>query len=81
MLKNLNDGVSHKIPLIIYPSSGEEYSPDNKWTGKEKCRNLGDYVDEWLDLGVKYIGGCCRTDANDVLSIKKAVEKWLANHK
>lgn len=81
LLKNVNQGVIHSIPLIVYPNSGEEYSPDDGWSGKDKCVNLMEFVNDWLNLGVKYIGGCCRTDANDVLSIKKAVKKWILEHK
>lgn len=80
LLKPVNVGVSQKIPLIIYPSSGEEYSKDKEWTGKEECTDLRDYVDDWLNLGVKYIGGCCRIDAKDIFSIKEAVTKWLLKH-
>lgn len=82
LLKSVNDKVSQKIPFVVYSNSGEEYSSDNKeWLGKEECKNLGDYVDDWLNLGVKYIGSCCRTDANDTTNIRQAVKKWLLKNK
>jgi len=40
-------------------------------------RNLSEFVEEWLNLGVRFVGGCCRTDATDVANIKKAVKKWM----
>jgi homocysteine S-methyltransferase len=34
---------------------------------------LEDYVDEWVKLGAGFIGGCCRTGADDIEKIKNKV--------
>ena len=81
LLKSVKDEVSQNIPLVVYSNSGEEFSADKEWIGKEKCKNLGDYVENWLNLGVKYIGSCCRTDAKDTVNIRRAVKKWLLENK
>ena len=53
--------------------SGETYSVESGWQGKN-CAPLEDYVEEWVKLGAKYIGGCCRSDAKDIKRIKEKVE-------
>lgn len=63
-----------RIPLIVYPNSGEVYDVAAGWTGKEDCVPLENYVSEWVALGAQYIGGCCRTYARDIKRIKSKVE-------
>lgn len=41
--------------------------------GKATCIPLADFVDKWIKLGVKIIGGCCRTYAEDIAQIKEKV--------
>lgn len=45
-----------------------------RWTGKEDCIPLEDYVPEWIALGTKIVGGCCRTYARDISRIKNAIK-------
>jgi homocysteine S-methyltransferase len=40
---------------------------------------LESYIPEWLELGAKFIGGCCRTYAHDIKRIKEAVEEFQKN--
>lgn len=61
-----------KIPLIVYPNSGEIWSADS-WTGQDDCIPLETYVPQWIDLGARFVGGCCRTNARDIKRIKKTV--------
>lgn len=49
------------------------------WTG-QGSEPLDTFVEDWLNLGVRYIGGCCRTYAKDVTQIKKKVLEWQKNH-
>lgn len=65
---------SAKIPLVVYPNSGEVYDVQSGWSGQESCIPLEDYVEEWIQLGAKYIGGCCRTNARDIQRIKNKVD-------
>ncbi|KFB41458.1 AGAP008537-PA-like protein [Anopheles sinensis] len=62
-----------RIPLIVYPNSGEVYTVEEGWQGKEDCVPLEHYVPQWIDLGARFIGGCCRTYARDIKRIKQAV--------
>lgn len=47
-----------------------------RWINRHRCEPVETGVPIWLDLGVKYIGGCCRTYAIDVTRIRRAVELW-----
>lgn len=46
-----------------------------RWLGKDKCNPLHSYVQTWVELGVKYVGGCCRTYAEDIKDIKNELTK------
>ncbi|KAJ9577783.1 hypothetical protein L9F63_005639, partial [Diploptera punctata] len=76
LICDINSNRLEKIPLIVYPNKGETYDVEKGWIGAENCKPLESYIPEWLDLGVVYIGGCCRTQASDIEKIKAAVEKW-----
>ncbi|KAK9510451.1 hypothetical protein O3M35_005238 [Rhynocoris fuscipes] len=66
-----------EIPLIAYPNSGEHYDlNEGRWIDHSTRLPLTSYTKEWLDLGVKYIGGCCRTNDIDVKQFSKEIEKW-----
>ncbi|XP_031631720.1 uncharacterized protein LOC116345989 [Contarinia nasturtii] len=57
-------------PLLVYPNSGEKYDPVTKtWLSKTNTQSLVDYIDEWIALGAKMIGGCCRTGPQDIAQI------------
>ncbi|XP_034937130.1 homocysteine S-methyltransferase YbgG-like [Chelonus insularis] len=79
-LSKINPNKSEKLPLVVYPNSGEVYSPDQGWKdGKhfdvEKC------IHEWLGLGVQYIGGCCRTSDEEIAKIRSQVDSWKSQEK
>jgi len=81
---NLFDGINRNkdkaIPLVVYPNSGEKYVVEQEgWIG-QGSKPLDTFVEDWLNLGVRYIGSCCRTYAKDVTQIKKKVIEWQKNH-
>lgn len=77
LLKAIN-GNSKKefIPLVVYPNSGDKYTVESGWIKREGGYSLHQFVHEWLDLGVRYIGGCCRTYAEDIKKIQTEVKTW-----
>lgn len=74
LFTSLNGNREEKLPLIVYPNSGEIYDVKTGWTGTEDCAPLENYVEEWVALGAKFIGGCCRTNARDIERIKAKVD-------
>lgn len=65
-------------PLFKVPKNNRtQFS--SRWINRDKCEPVETYVDKWLDLGVTWIGGCCRTYAADVHRIRREVEKWKQN--
>lgn len=52
-----------------------------RWIDRDKCEPVATYVQKWLDLGISWVGGCCRTYAADVGRIGIEVEKWLNDQK
>ncbi|CAH2066711.1 unnamed protein product, partial [Iphiclides podalirius] len=77
LLKGINDDRPQSpIPLIVYPNSGEKYNPQIGWIDRDKCEAVEVFIQEWLDLGVRYVGGCCRTYAADVSRIRNQVHCW-----
>lgn len=54
--------------------TGETYSVESGWQGGSSCTAIEDAVEEWIGLGVKFIGGCCRTNADHIRNIKHRVD-------
>jgi len=82
LFKSLNGNLTNekRLPLVAYPNSGEVYDVQNGWTGREDCIPLENYVSEWIALGVKIVGGCCRTYARDITRIKNTVKNICCGH-
>lgn len=56
-----------------FVTAGEMFDMESGWQGKDGCIPLENYVEEWIKLGVKFIGGCCRTTADDIKNIKAKI--------
>lgn len=66
-----------EVPTIVYPNNGEKYDVSRgRWLSKEKVKNIEDYIPEWLDLGITFIGGCCRTKSEDIYNMSKKIKGW-----
>lgn len=57
--------------------TGETYSVEGGWQGGSSCTAIEDAVEEWIGLGVKFIGGCCRTNADHISKIKQKVASHM----
>jgi homocysteine S-methyltransferase len=78
LLKTISQQEIHQfIPMVAYPNSGEKYSSTTfTWTIDNDVHPPEEFIKEWLDLGVRYVGGCCRTNANYIKRISSEVKKW-----
>ncbi|XP_017858179.1 PREDICTED: homocysteine S-methyltransferase [Drosophila arizonae] len=71
LLAKLPHGVT--VPLVVYSNRGEIYDSDRgEWTGNGL--NVASFVPEWLRLGVRIIGGCCRVYPDDIYEIRQTIE-------
>lgn len=67
-------------PLLVYPNSGEQYDPISKtWLCRLNKQTLADHIDEWLEIGAKMIGGCCRTGPQDIVKIAEKLNQHRSN--
>ncbi|XP_046675706.1 homocysteine S-methyltransferase YbgG-like [Homalodisca vitripennis] len=65
------------IPLFVKPNTTEIFNTTTKeWEPADSGRSLQEYCRDWLELGVKYIGGCCRTTVDDVSSFREEIRKF-----
>ncbi|XP_015177478.1 PREDICTED: homocysteine S-methyltransferase 1-like [Polistes dominula] len=78
LLKGINkENSTDFIPLVVYPNSGEKYTVTEGWKEDKECYPSHEFIYEWLNYGVKYIGGCCRTQATDIKIIRFEVDTWI----
>ncbi|XP_077497295.1 homocysteine S-methyltransferase YbgG-like [Amblyomma americanum] len=66
---------SIRVPFVVYPNSGEVYTPSGWVPDKsETCRPLSSYVADWIHLGAEWVGGCCRTGPKHIADVAKVVK-------
>jgi Homocysteine S-methyltransferase len=75
LFTSLNGGDEEKIPLIVYPNSGEVFDSTTGWSGVVVGEPIEAFIPEWLELGAKFVGGCCRTYARNIERIKETVTR------
>lgn len=77
LLKGINEKLSDdSIPLIVYPNRGGNYSAKEGWIPVPDNDVFGLPISEWLDLGVRYIGGCCRVFSDEIKVIRSEVNQY-----
>ncbi|XP_012063935.1 PREDICTED: homocysteine S-methyltransferase 1-like [Atta cephalotes] len=79
LLKGINESASSEqnfIPLIVYPNRGGSYSTSGEWIAVQDDHSLNLPISEWLDLGIRYIGGCCKIFAEDIKLIRSEVNRY-----
>lgn len=42
----------------------------------DDAKSLREYCREWLELGVEYISGCCRTSCKDIEDFREEICKF-----
>ena len=62
------------LPLVAYPNSGEVWNAaDRTWAGA--ATDTASDVHEWVRLGARLVGGCCRVDVAGVRAIARALAR------
>lgn len=66
------------MPLLVYPNSGEVYEYEKKiWlANKNKATSWDSLVKSFIEDGARIIGGCCRTNPQDIADVSVAVRKY-----
>ncbi len=61
-------------PVVMYPNSGERWNAIGRcWEGTGL--RFTTYVDEWIEAGAAWVGGCCRTTPVDIAQVRAAVDR------
>jgi homocysteine S-methyltransferase len=60
-------------PIVVYPNSGEVWNAGaHCWEGT--ANRFTRYLDEWIDAGASWLGGCCRTTPADIRRVREIVD-------
>ncbi len=61
-------------PIAAYPNSGERYDArEKRWLPADSARELSAAAGEWVDLGARLIGGCCRTGPRHIRALRRSL--------
>ncbi|MBK9383766.1 MAG: homocysteine S-methyltransferase [Planctomycetes bacterium] len=59
--------------IVVYPNSGEVWNAVTRgWEGRS--HRFTDHLDDWLDAGARWVGGCCRTTPADIRVVRAIVD-------
>jgi S-methylmethionine-dependent homocysteine/selenocysteine methylase len=62
------------LPSVVYPNCGGTWdSASGAWEGGSK-RSLSQWIPEWKNLPIEWVGGCCGTDALDIEELSLTLE-------
>lgn len=61
-------------PLIVKPNSGEKWQANKGWLDAPTGGQLYELVEDWLQAGASWIGGCCRTYPDDIRKLRQTVD-------
>ncbi len=60
-------------PIVVYPNSGEVWDAHRRcWDGT--ATRFTAHIDEWIDAGAAWLGGCCRTTPADVRVLRQSMD-------
>ncbi|XP_053311287.1 uncharacterized protein LOC128473213 [Spea bombifrons] len=73
LLASANKIQGLEIGWIVYPNSGEKWNHNSGWQNHNERKPLSADALEWVQLGAKWIGGCCRTTPSDIASLQQVL--------
>jgi homocysteine S-methyltransferase len=63
-------------PLLSYPNAGEDYRVESRsWVGPGSTLDLVTAAPEWVPVGARGIGGCCRVGPARIRALRNAVSR------
>jgi len=61
-------------PVVVYPNSGEVYDAGAQaWSGRRDTADYGRLAAGWFEAGARLIGGCCRTQPDDIGAVVRVL--------
>ena len=63
------------FPLVIYPNRGGRWDASTSGWESPEGKELAAWWDQWADLGIRYIGGCCGNDAPAISRLSSRVTR------
>ena len=76
LLASMSELVSG-IPLIVYPNHGREWDAVARcWIGDSMSISAVETVTRWVDLGARFIGGCCGIGPEDIAHLGNLVSNF-----
>ena len=63
------------LPLVIYPNRGGRWNASTGGWESPEGKELAKWWDQWADLGIRYIGGCCGNDAPAISRLNSRVAR------
>lgn len=65
-----------QLPLVVYPNAGETWDATaREWRGTPDAFDPARDVPRWMELGARWIGGCCRTTPETTRAIREAMRR------
>ncbi|KAI6171010.1 Homocysteine S-methyltransferase [Aphelenchoides bicaudatus] len=62
--------------FVVYPNSGERFDGDSKtFYGSPEIDKIVGELEDWIQLGVRVVGGCCRVKPDDIRLIANEMNK------
>lgn len=62
------------LPAVAYPNAGGTWDAEaGVWQGRTN-KTLIDWLPEWSDTPINWLGGCCGTDSRDIAQLAKALK-------
>ena len=66
----------HHVPVMIQPNGSEKKRPLGGDSGLPKRQALAQAVPQFLDRGVRILGGCCGTTPEDIRAMADAMRRY-----
>jgi len=72
LIANIRKGTAR--PIVVYPNSGENYDAEAKrWLPGDHRLDLAYAAPGWVEMGARLVGGCCRTDPQDIRRLRRSL--------
>ena len=59
--------------IAVYPNKGGSWDAESGEWSDQTPRGLDEWWNDWADLNIAYVGGCCGNDATDIARLSQRV--------